>query len=174
MTRHQDRDDRQQGADEERQQRCERRVPGIGELVRVDPELDLGVRAERVVLGEVVGDLLGQRPGQPLLSYIPVSSSSSSSGISRSSVRSFSSSACSVSRWVLTDTYSPVAMLSAPATSPATPATTMGCRPVVAPATPTTMPATLTMPSFAPSTPARSQFSRPAMLASCGSAACGW
>ena len=43
----------------------------------------------------------------------------------------------------------------------------------VAPATPTTRPAVETMPSLAPSTPARSQFSRLAMLPSCGSSAWG-
>ena len=62
---------------------------------------------------------------------------------------------------MLTETYSPAAMLSAPAASPATPAMRMALRSVVAPATPTTMPAVDTMPSLAPRTPARSQLSRP-------------
>jgi len=63
-----------------------------------------------------------------------------------------------VSRWLLTDTYSPSAMDAAPATRPAMPAarTTLGV--AEAPATPTTRPAIDTMPSSAPSTPARSQF----------------
>ncbi len=61
---------------------------------------------------------------------------------------------------MLTETYSPVPMLRAPATSPATPAIAMVPLSSVAPATPITMPAVLTMPSLAPSTPARSQFIR--------------
>ena len=61
---------------------------------------------------------------------------------------------------MLTETYSPAAMLSAPAASPATPATRIVPRSLVAPATPITMPAVETMPSLAPSTPARSQLSR--------------
>ena len=72
-----------------------------------------------------------------------------------------------------TETYSPAAMLIAPATSPATPATTMALRSVVAPATPTTIPAVETMPSLAPRTPARSQLSRLATPSWCGSSACG-
>src|SRR5699024_6314641 len=71
-------------------------------------------------------------------------------------------SACSESRWVLTDTYSPTAMLIAPAARPARPAVNTAPRSVVAAATPMTSPAVDTMPSLAPSTPARSQFRRPA------------
>ena len=89
-----------------------------------------------------------------------------------SSRRSLSSSACSVSRWVLTDTYSPSAMDSAPAANPAAPAVMIGSRSMVAAATPITMPATETMPSLAPSTPARSQLSLVLMAPTCGSAEC--
>ena len=92
--------------------------------------------------------------------------------MSRSSAISLASSACSLSRWLLTDTYSPSAIETAPATSPARPAVNTGPRAGVAPATPTTMPATETIPSLAPSTPARSQFSRPARPAACGSWPC--
>jgi hypothetical protein len=81
-------------------------------------------------------------------------------------------SARSLSRWLETDTYSPSAIDTAPATSPASPAVKMGPRADVAPATPTTMPATDTIPSLAPSTPARSQFNRPAVLPACGSPGC--
>src|ERR1700739_2595024 len=66
--------------------------------------------------------------------------------------------ASSVSRWVLTETYSPNAIDTAPAASPATPAVNIGPRATVAAATPTTMPAVDTIPSWPPTTPARSQF----------------
>ena len=74
---------------------------------------------------------------------------------------------------MLTETYSPAAMLIAPANSPATPATRIAVRSEVAPATPTTRPAVDTMPSLAPSTAARSQLSRLARLSSCGSSSWG-
>ncbi len=61
---------------------------------------------------------------------------------------------------MLTETYSPAAMLNAPATRPATPAIRIVVRLPVAPATPITIPAVDTIPSLAPRTPARSQFSR--------------
>src|SRR4051812_15096811 len=69
-------------------------------------------------------------------------------------------SACSASRWELTETYSPAAIESAPATRPATPAVTI--EPLVAPeaATPSTRLPVDTIPSLAPSTAARSQFER--------------
>src|SRR4051812_15604588 len=69
-------------------------------------------------------------------------------------------SASSASRWELTETYSPAAIESAPATRPATPAVTI--EPLVAPeaATPRTRLPVDTIPSLAPSTAARSQFER--------------
>jgi hypothetical protein len=79
--------------------------------------------------------------------------------------------ACSVSRWVLTETYSPKAIDTAPAATPAIPAVNIGPRPTVAAATPTTMPAIDTIPSLAPNTPARSQFNFDATEPTCGSAA---
>jgi len=63
-----------------------------------------------------------------------------------------------VSRCVLTETYSPNAIDTAPAANPAIPAVNIGPRATVAAATPTTMPAVETIPSLAPRTPARSQF----------------
>src|SRR4029453_10449977 len=76
-------------------------------------------------------------------------------------------SACSASRCELTDTYSPAAIDVAPATSPATPATSTAFRDAAAAATPITRLAMDTMPSSAPSTAARSQPARPLR---CGSA----
>ena len=97
------------------------------------------------------------------------SSASSSSGIAASSCRSFSINERWLSRWLLTDTYSPRAIEMAPPMRPAAPAAKIGAVAGVAPATPTTIAATETMPSLAPSTPARNQFSRPVMPAPCGS-----
>jgi hypothetical protein len=89
-----------------------------------------------------------------------VSSASSMSGMSCNSLRSLTSRACSLSRWLDTEMYSPNAIDTAPATKPASPAVKIGPRCAVAPATPSTMPATETMPSLAPSTAARNQFNR--------------
>ena len=71
-----------------------------------------------------------------------------------------------------TETYSPKAMEMAPPMAAAAPAAMIGPLAAVAPATPTTTAATETIPSLAPSTPARSQFSRAATPASCGSSSC--
>src|SRR3954468_17132198 len=68
-----------------------------------------------------------------------------------------SRSARSVSACELTETYSPAAIDSAPATKPATPASTTSCCEAAADATPTSRLAVDTMPSLAPSTAARSQ-----------------
>ena len=46
-------------------------VPGAGEVVRVDAELGLGVRAERVVLGELPGHLQREVLAEPLLDVEP-------------------------------------------------------------------------------------------------------
>ena len=69
-------------------------------------------------------------------------------------------SACSASRCELTDTYSPAAIDSAPATSPAIPAVTIAEPDAPEAATPSTRLAVDTMPSLAPSTAARSQLER--------------
>src|SRR5215213_2191152 len=103
---------------------------------------------------------------------MPVSSSSSASGIAASSALSFAIRARSLSRWLLTETYSPSAIDTAPPTRPAAPAVSTGPRAGVAPATPTAMAATETIPSFAPSTPARRPFSRLANPPAWGSWAC--
>ena len=73
-----------------------------------------------------------------------------------------------MSRCVLTDTYSPTAIDSAPAASPAMPAVSTGPRSAVAAATPITMPAVETIPSLAPKTAARSQLSLLATEPWCG------
>ena len=69
-------------------------------------------------------------------------------------------SARSASRCELTDTYSPAAIDSAPATSPAIPAVTIAVLDAPDAATPSTRLAVDTMPSLAPSTAARSQLER--------------
>src|SRR3954447_18236591 len=69
-------------------------------------------------------------------------------------------SACAASRWELTETYSPAAIESAPATSPAIPAVRIAAPEAPEAATPSTRLAVETMPSLAPSTAARSQFDR--------------
>lgn len=74
-----------------------------------------------------------------------------------SSIFSRAMSAVSVSDCELTDTYSPAAMESAPATSPASAATTTDARSGCAAATPTTRLLVEISPSLAPRTAARSQ-----------------
>ena len=65
-------------------------------------------------------------------------------------------SACSVSAWELTETYSPVAIDIAPATNPAVAATITADLDAPVADTPTIRLAVETIPSFAPSTAARS------------------
>ena len=66
-------------------------------------------------------------------------------------------SARSMSDWLDTDTYSPAAIDSAPAASPAAPAIATAPGAGFAIATPTVSEPTDTIPSIAPSTAARSQ-----------------
>ena len=119
-------------------ERRPRRVPRAGQLVRVDAQLGLGVRLERVVRGQLAGDLDGQLGGQALLlvdlGELPLFLLRHRLELVAAPRRS---AACSVSRWVETETYSPPAIDSAPATSSATPATRIAVRSAVAPATPT-------------------------------------
>ena len=89
-----------------------------------------------------------------------VSSSSSWSAWLASSHFSFSMSLRSLSRCDDTDTYSPSAIDTAPATNPAMPAVRMAVRVELAAATPSSRAAVEMMPSFAPSTIARSQPTR--------------
>jgi hypothetical protein len=97
--------------------------------------------------------------GTPRRSYMPASARSSSSGSAAISAASRVMSAFSVSAWLLTETYSPAAIDSAPAASPAIPAISTSARPEAA-ATPTISEAVDTIPSFAPRTAARSQPTR--------------
>jgi hypothetical protein len=147
-------------------------MPGVGQLVRVDAQLGVGVCGERVMRGQ----LLGQFPRRPHARAL--------GHIDRGQLVQFllgeilefglllGQQGGSVSRWLLTDTYSPNAIDTAPATNPAIPAVRIGPGSGVTAATPTTRPAVDTMPSFAPNTPARSQFSRRPIPSACGSAAC--
>ena len=73
-----------------------------------------------------------------------------------SSARSRARSARSVSAWELTETYSPAAIESAPATRPASAGDEDGVRASAAAATPTTRLLVEISPSLAPSTAARS------------------
>ena len=147
--REQDRQQGQHGAEGERERRGPGGLPGAGEVFGVDGQFGVEVGGERVVLGEFVGDRARVSGRRPFASYRAASSASSSSGSSRSSRFSVSSWAFSESRWLDTDTYSPRAIDTAPATRPAMPAVNSGPRSVVTPATPTTSPATDTMPSLA-------------------------
>ncbi len=66
----------------------------------------------------------------------------------------------SLSRWLLTETYSPSAIDTAPPTAAAMPAVAIVPVSAVAPATPTTTAAVETIPSLAPRTPARNALRR--------------
>jgi hypothetical protein len=103
----------------------------------------------------------------PFAAYRPANSSSSAAGMPSTSSRSLRTSACWVSRWVLTDTYSPSAI----DTAPATPVVNITGDAVVAPATPTTRPAVDTIPFLAPSTRAPASSGRLVTFAACGSTA---
>src|SRR4051812_14978007 len=103
---------------------------------------------------------------------MPASSRSSPLGSARSSRCSSRRSASSVSRWELTETYSPAAIDSAPATRPAMPAVTIAVTDAPDAATPRTRLAVERMPSFAPRTAARSQLDRPLRWTSRWEAAC--
>ena len=116
----------QQAAERERERGCERRVPWAGDVVLVEVELGLEVRAERVALGEFGGDLVRGLRRSPFASYSLARSASSAPDWTRRACCSLAMSARWVSRWLLTDTYSPSAIEIAPPTSPARPAARMG------------------------------------------------
>ena len=72
-------------------------------------------------------------------------------------VRSVDTSACTSSFWLVTDTYSPVPMENAPATSAATPVRITVCIETPPPPSPAISEAFVTSPSTAPNTVGRSQ-----------------
>ena len=92
-----------------------------------------------------------------VLILCPANSARSASGEVASSRRSRARSACSVSAWELTETYSPAAIESAPAASPATAASRIAARLGSAAATPTIRLLVEMRPSLAPRTAARNQ-----------------
>src|SRR5580693_3005749 len=72
-------------------------------------------------------------------------------------VRSVATSACTSSFWLVTDTYSPVPIENAPATSAATPVSITVCADTPPPPSPAISDAFVTSPSTAPNTVGRSQ-----------------
>jgi hypothetical protein len=170
--REQDRQQRQHRAEGERERGGPGRLPGAGEVFGVDRELGVEVGGERVVLGELAGDGARGLRAQALGFVGCREFGELQLGVLTQLAFLGGELGFSESRWLDTDTYSPSAIDTAPATRPAMPAVNSGPRSVVTPATPTTSPATDTMPSLAPSTPARSQFSRDPKPAPCCSP--GW
>ena len=79
----------------------------------VDGQLGLGVGGQRVVRSQPFGDMPGQAGLQAFGREHSRQSATSACGDSASSRRSSASIACSESRWLLTDTYSPEAIASA-------------------------------------------------------------
>ena len=99
-------------------------------------------------------------PGSiPRSTYTWASSACSASGRSRISRRSTSISALVYSAWLATEVYSPAAIENAPATSPASPASTTAfwLSPLVPPEIPAMSAKFETSPSIAPKTAGRSQ-----------------
>lgn len=126
-------------------------MPGAAQLARVDAQLGPGVRAQRVVLGEPLGDMPGQMrrqapglvdPGELL--HLGHRGAGKLAALQRQ--------------------HRPLGVPNSPPSPRSAP-----LRDGLAPATPTTRPAVDTIPSLAPSTAARSQFSRAARPPACGS-----
>ena len=145
---------RQDRADGEGRHRGPRRVPRVGVVVRVDAELGLGVRAERVVGRQLAWPPRARgrgrapcpgrcRPARRARPRAP----RRARGSPWRSAPSRSRAGCSPTR----TRRRPCS--SRPAASPASPAVSTAPRSVVAAATPMTRPAVDTMPSLAPSTP---------------------
>ena len=111
----------------------------------------------RVITPSLARSLSAVRRVVRLTPMIRASSSSSTSGVCSSAARSRAMSARSTSDWLLTETYSPAAIDSAPAARPAIPASRTCRRSDPAAATPAIIEEIDTIPSFAPRTAARSQ-----------------
>ena len=108
----------------------------MSQLLGVNTQLGLGMGGQCVAGGQPFGDMPGQAGRQALGLINPASSITSACGDSASSRSSNASMARSESSWLLTDTYSPDAIASAPANRPARPAVRIVVRDEVAPATP--------------------------------------
>ena len=168
-----DREQREQCAHGEGEHRGPGGVPGVGELVGVDAELGLGVRAQGVVRGQLLGHLEGEVLGEALL-HVEVGE------LGELLLGLLDELAALLGQQRLLG----VALGADRDVLPGGHADRAGHEPgdtgdqdarwsVVAPATPTTRPAVDTMPSLAPSTAARSQLSRAARLSSWGSSSWG-
>ena len=144
----------------------------MSEIVGVDVQFGVEMGSQRILGGQLGGDGAGGRRGQALGL---VEGGQFGQFVLRA-VRELAFLLSELREFAVAlagdETYSPRAIDTAPATSPASPAVKMGPRDEVAPATPMTMPATETIPSLAPSTAARSQFRRPAVPPEWASA--GW
>src|SRR5665811_505124 len=152
--------DRQQEARGKRHRGRDRRVPGGGQLPLVHAVLGAQVGGQRVVRAEFLHDGPRGRLGQPLTTVDVDQLVELLLGGVLQVVAFLGDQPTSVSRWLDTDTYSPMAIAEAPASRPATPASMTADRLAgSAAATPMVMPAPDTTPSLAPSTAARSQFS---------------
>jgi hypothetical protein len=88
---------------------------------------------------------------------VSASSACSAAGNRACMLASTATSACTSSFWLVTETYSPVPIENAPATSPANPVSTMAWAETPPPPTPAISEAFVTSPSTAPNTVGRSQ-----------------
>ena len=147
-------------------------LPRVGQLLGIEPELDLGVRGDRIMVGEFLGDGPRRRRRQPFGLIQRREFFELGDGV-RAKLPAFLPQQRLLGVALRAHrTYSPSAIDTAPAAKPATPAVMIGPRATVAAATPTTMPAVDTIPSLAPSTPARNQFKRAETEPRCGSCGC--
>ena len=124
----QERDQRHDRADGERHERGRSRAPRRAELVGIEAQLLADLRVERLlrIAIRLVGDRLALRAAAgPWRGRSAVSSSRSTSGMTRISSRSMSIWFSNSSRWLCMLMYSPAAIEKAPASRPAMPARTM-------------------------------------------------
>ena len=99
----------------------------------------------------------GSAPSPAKVSVSSACSASGKPGRAWSPCRSVATSACTSSFWLVTDTYSPVPMENAPATSAATPVRITVCAETPPPPSPAISEVLVTSPSTAPNTVGRSQ-----------------